>query len=63
MTAGEIKEKKKESELQINKILQTLADETGCHVGLDVNYENAYSIVGNTKYTKQLFNCKIDVKL
>ena len=63
MTINEIKLKKKESELQINKILQTLADETDCHVDFIFNYEDVYSSSNNIKYKKQLFTCKIEVKI
>ena len=40
MTIEEIKTKKQEARLQINKILQTLADETDCHVDFIFNYED-----------------------
>lgn len=43
MTVNEILAKKQEASLQINKILQTLADETDCYVDFIFNYEDVYS--------------------
>ena len=63
MTVEEIKLNKQEAKLQINKILQTLADETDCHVNFIFNYEDVYSSSNNIKYKKQLFTCKIEVKI
>ena len=63
MTVEEIKLNKQEAKLQINKILQTLADVTDCHVNFIFNYEDVYSSSNNSKYKKQLFNCRIEVKI
>lgn len=62
MTILEVKRKKNEAELQINKILQTLCDEINC----DINFSfNSYSLVitSDAIHNKQIFNCAIEVKI
>ena len=62
MTVNEIKAKKKEAELQINKILQNLADKTNCDV--DCTFSSYGMIItSNELHNKQIFDCRIEVKI
>ena len=64
MSLEEIIEKKQLATQEINNILNKLADETGCKIELNFNYENIYTIGGSRlTNTKQVFCCEIEIKI